>query len=152
MHLRDRAAVLKESLGEGVVLALDAIILSFPHRDIERPGTRLLTNGSALLHDGANVSGSVNRGALPVGDVNQFVEKNLVGPVHARVALIFTEVFVLALQCVVVFDTLSLSLDCFLECLMPLDFLQFFLMIVIACCTILQDIGVILNVSRGLHL
>jgi len=49
MDLRDRAAVLEQALGKGVVLALDAVILSLPDRDIERARSRLLAYRTALL-------------------------------------------------------------------------------------------------------
>lgn len=151
MDLGDRAAVLEQALGKGVILALDAIILSLPDRDIERARSRLLAYRTALLDGRADRCRPVHWGALPVRDVNQFIQQYLISPVHARVHLIFTEVFILSLKGVVVFDSSGLSLNGFFKSSMPLDFPQLLLVIIIACCSILQNVGVILYVSRGLH-
>jgi len=86
-----------------------------------------------------------------MGDVHQLIQQDLVGPVHRSISLIFTEVLVLPLQCVVVLDTLCLAVYGLLERRVPRDFLQLLFMVSVARIAILEHIGVIFNVSRGLH-
>merc|ERR1740139_1533527 len=86
-----------------------------------------------------------------MGDVNQLVQEELVSFVHAGGSLILTEVFVLALQSIVVLDSLRLSLHRLLERSMPLDFLQLLFMVIVASIPILKHIRVVLHVSRCLH-